>query len=283
MPRYLQKLVARAGVAPLPASLQPAPRAEHAEFGAAGALPEVVEPLVPDSPALSETGATVLPVAGSLPEAAESTIEMNAEAIPPAQQVIRERTTELVREDRVEPRVPQKERTQREEIRPAAELRVEPSQTAKVPRVEPTLVPAIDQEVPPAVTVITQPKARQTLAQKAGFPQLQAAQERPAEQDLLSKLMPRLEAWFNHPSPGEAQPESHGPEPRLGPPHREPEISPLLRQEEPRLVIGQIRVDVLPAPPPASPLQVVRIQARSSLSPASAGTIAKLGFGLGQM
>jgi hypothetical protein len=93
------------------------------------------------------------------------------------------------------------------------------------------------------------------------------------------KLMPRLEAWFNQPAPAEAQPESYTPEPRLGPPLREPEISPLLRQEEPRLVIGQIRVDVLPA----SPLQVVRIPARSAQSPTATGTIAKLGFGLGQM
>jgi hypothetical protein len=272
MPRYLQKLVTRARVAALPFSVQPAFRAEGAEFAIPDALPELVEPLLPGSPALPEAGASVATVEGSSPEAPEHTIECRSQVIAPPPQSS---------DGRVEPRLLSREATPPEEKRPA-EDRVEPPRPLEIPRIAPTLAPAIAQWTPPVVMVISQAEPRETVTQSANSSQSKRAEEHPVAGDVLSQLMPRLEAWFNQPSAREAQTEGDASQPRFGPPLREPETSPTSRPEEPRLVIGQIRVDVLPPPAPVPRLPVVRIPARSAHSPAAAGTIAKLGFGLGQ-
>jgi hypothetical protein len=272
MPRYLQKLVTRTRVAALPFSLQPAFRAEGAEFATHDALPELVEPLRPSSPVLPEAGASVATVeGGSSPEAPEHTIECRGQVIAPPQSP----------EGRVEPRLVSQEATPPEEKRPA-EHRAEPPRPLEIPRIAPTRSPTMAQWTPPVVTVISQAEPRDTVTQSANSSQSQRAEEHPAAGDVLSQLMPRLEAWFNQSSAAEAPTESDPSQPRLGPPLREPEISPTSHAEDPRLVIGQIRVDVLPPPAPIPRLPVVRIPARSAHSPAAAGTIVKLGFGLGQ-
>src|SRR5271165_4755227 len=133
MPRYLQKLVARAGVAPLTSSLQPVFRAESAEFATPDGLPELVEPLLPGSPALPGAGASVATVEGTSTEAPEQTIEFRGQAIAPAPQS---------QEGGVEPRLLSWEATPPEEKRPT-EVRVEPPQPLEIPRIAPTLAPAI--------------------------------------------------------------------------------------------------------------------------------------------
>ncbi len=251
MPSYLQKLVARAGAAaPFATSLQPALRAQ-AESGPLDQLPEVVEPSFLDLSPPSKAPQIVAPAVSPTQEASVHTVEFRNEAIAPPPQVIRERMTERVVESRVEPK----------------------------------RVPNTPVEVPPIIKVSTQAEIKEAPSQNPKLPQLKTTENYASEHNVLSKLMPQLEAWFNQPSRAEAQSESPITEARIDPPRRETEPAPSLRQEEARLVIGQIRVDVLPTPPPApspSP-RVVRVPIRSGQSSAVAGTIAKLGFGLGQM
>jgi hypothetical protein len=61
---------------------------------------------------------------------------------------------------------------------------------------------------------------------------------------------------------------------------------PELLPEKPRLIIGQLRVDVLPPPPPPSSREIVRVvQARNPASGHSGedGSTSRLRFGLGQI
>ncbi len=257
MPRYLQKLVARAGVAPFPTSLKPAFRAEITDAAGRDPWPEVVEPLPPITPALSEAGQSTAIVTPTPSAALLHTIEIRGESIAPAPQVIRERTIERSTESHIESRVPSRTETSRDEKREIAKAGIGSPQ--------------------PFVTEAATRNAQDSKTQ----PEIG---RRPTEQDVLSKLMPRLEAWFNQPSRIEEHAENEAREGHLAPPHREPESSLLLAQDETRLVIGQIRVEVLPPslPAPVLPSQVVRIPARSAQSSATS-TIAKLGFGLGQM
>src|SRR5579864_8195177 len=212
MPRYLQKLVARAGLAPLPASLQPAFRS-GADVGAPDSLREETEPSLPQSPARSERELRTSPatapssLAPPLPP-----IDVIGENNAPPPQVIRERTTERIFENRVEPQILLKASPPSAEmIRPPA-LHVEAPQQANLPRVESKLVPDMAHEDRPPVPVLTQPETKERLATHAQTAPLQTTAERPAEADVLSKLMPRLETWFNQPSADEKQAESHAPE-----------------------------------------------------------------------
>ncbi len=250
MPRYLQKLVARAGVAPFTPSLQPSLRARGAEADVPDPLPEIVEPLFPATPAAFEDKQNIAPVVAAR-ETSVHTIDFRSESVVPAPQVIRERTTERIFENHFEP--------------------------APTPNAAP--------EVHHAIRVSAQPESKEAPAQNAKPQPPKTTEKHSPERDVLSKLMPQLEAWFNQPSRAEKEAESPVADARLNPPLREPEVAPSVRQEESRLVIGQIRVDVLPAPPPApvpSP-RVVRVPIRSGQSSAVAETIGKLGFGLGQM
>ena len=283
MPRYLQKLVARAGVAPFPASLKPAFRAEATDAAGHDPLPEVVEPLPPIAPASSEDRQSAAIMTPTPSEAPLHTIEIRSESIEPAPQVIRERTVERFTESRIETSARLKTEISQDEHE-IAKAGIESPQAIAIPRIEPKPASDVAQETPPVIPVIASPATdASTRNVQDAKPQPETGQ-RPTERDVLAKLMPRLEAWFNQPSRVEEHSENDAPEVHLAPPPSESASASLLSQDETRLVIGEIRVEVLPPPLPAPvlPPQVIRIPARSAQSSAT-GTIAKLGFGLGQM
>jgi hypothetical protein len=279
MPRYLQKLVGRAGVAPLPASLYPAGPA-RAQESASGPFQEV-EYFRPESPAPPEPEARVAPL--GIPPPPPRVIEFGENPMPPVAPVVRELIKEHVVQERVGAHILPSQESSPDEMR--AELPVQVSARLETPGREPRLAPDIEPKATPLVTVISRPEEEENATQQVRPSESLAAEKHSTEQDVLSRLMPRLEAWFRQPSPAQPQAESHEPEPPLGPSFREPESPPPLRREEPRLVVGQIHVDVVQAAAQATaPVPpVVRILSRSAQSHSAAGTIAKLGFGLGQM
>src|SRR5258708_25357554 len=182
MPRYLQKLVARAGVAPFPSSLQPAFRAGGTDSGVPDALPEVVEPSLPDAPVLPEASVSLANVEGAPATAPEHTIEIRPQAIPPALQPV---------ERHVEPQSFSRKSAPPEEKRPA-DVRIEPTQPLEMP-LAPVLLPTMTQEMPPAVTILLRPDRRETVIQHTDASQMQATEKPPTERNVLSQLMPRLE------------------------------------------------------------------------------------------
>jgi hypothetical protein len=72
------------------------------------------------------------------------------------------------------------------------------------------------------------------------------------------------------------------PEPHLAPPPPEPHTAVTPAPEQPRLVIGRMRVEVIPTPP-APVLPMVRVIEKLPASDQAGRLTSRLRFGLGQM
>ena len=105
-------------------------------------------------------------------------------------------------------------------------------------------------------------------------------------QDLLRRLVPPIEPMEDlAPTPKEiGAPIDDRTVPNLEPPRAEQIRQTTPIADEPRLVIGQLRVDVLPAGPPETREVVRVVQSRAGASRTlRPGPVSKLRFGLGQM
>jgi hypothetical protein len=103
------------------------------------------------------------------------------------------------------------------------------------------------------------------------------------EAKVLAQLAPRLDAWLRD-QPADAAPAADVTPARLDPAPR-PAPPPLRHEpEEPRLVIGRIRVDIVPTPAAAPAREAPRVVRRvASPAPARSAAAARLSFGLEQV
>lgn len=273
MARYLQRLVARAGIvnepAPaMPASVAPAFRAQQ-EFEpgdpfeiveSRGALrPPAPSPFV-DAPALHTAQALPSPDKPRHPEGPPERSEILRPHITPAAQ------------DRVltEPTRVFHETVHEIELRPPARI-VEPERAPESVRGEHVAVP----ELLPATRLVP-----------ASGPPAVGPEE--IERNVLQKVMPALDAWFNaaaHQSPAPDQPSPGETSARLNlaPAQRsDSDFVTAAAESGPEIVIGSIRVDITPAAA-AAPMPASRARAAMTPRPNVRRSPARLGFGLGQM
>jgi len=269
MPRYLERLVARAGIAQGGPSAAPRPRAQFEsdasdpfENIAAWNAEPVQTAIQPAKPMRRETAADNTPVKPAVFPITESpSTEIRVEehwteanATPsPALVATPEPPAPIVREfhQEIEAR-PQAAMLEREFH--SETMRTEATIERETVRIEtPRTAPALEAE---------------------------SLDAREVERNILGKLMPALDAWFHSDSP---EPRAAAPvQPALVPPSpRAADAGLPAAAEAPQLMIGSIRVEVVPPPTPSVPAPRARAS-RPAPRPARPIT-SKAGFGLGQM
>ena len=279
MPRFLQKLALRAGAAPA-ATLRPAPPMP----APMGDVADPFEAMVPSPPAAAAADAA------------------RPQVTPPAERVAPEPITPAV-----PPRRPPPLATVSED-RPAGRHDVLlPPQPAAPPAVEaeppatPLAAPRTHRpDVAPIVHETTRTIEREARLEVQRSPPVRepvatpppAATPTPLpapvdddriEANVLARLAPRLDAWLRD-QPADAAPATEVAPARLDPaPWSAP--PPARREtEEPRLVIGRIRVDVVPTPAAAPAREAPRVVRRvASPAPGRSAAATRLSFGLEQV
>jgi hypothetical protein len=259
MARYLERLVARAGV-PAEALASPAPRSQYErEPGDPFEETALWNPVAPP--------ASPAPVAGPSQQDA-------GPAAPPVQPP----------GVTVVPAVEARD----EESQPPGALRIQPP--ASTPDVVPNQIelhPQPDMFERPAQPAPVHSESvieRETVHEKVRVPIPPA--ESPAlnladvEKDVLAKLMPTLDAWLASGTPAApAAPAAPAVPPSIVP--QRPEPGRAVSIQTPQLVIGSISVEVVSAPAPAA-VPARRLRTIQSPSPQPDAFPTRLGFGLGQ-
>ena len=262
MARYLERLVARAGV-PAEAPASPAPLSRYER--------ELGDPF--------EETALWNPVAAAPPSPAPAVAPSRQDAGPAAPPVQPPGVP-------VVPAVEVRHEESRPEGRPPGAPRVQPP--APTPEVVPSQIElrpqpdVFERPAQPAPVHFQTVIERETVREKVSAPIPPA--ESPAlnladvEKDVLAKLMPALDAWFasNTPAPPAAPPVP----PSITPQRPKPERAASV--QTPQLVIGSISVEVVSPPAPAA---VPAPHPRTIQSPSRQPDAfpSRLGFGLGQM
>jgi hypothetical protein len=199
---------------------------------------------------------------------------------PPAPTVIDARTTEIrVEEHWTEASAPPHPAAPRAEVPPAMvreEVRreIEPRPEVRIEERE------LHTETVRAERAIERETIRVEAPQPSARLEAEAIDGGEIERHVLGKLMPALDAWFHS---GRPKPRSEAPaRPPLAPSRQQPAESVAPAAEAPQLVIGSIRVEVVPPPAPVSAPAPRSREPHTAPRPARQMP-SRAGFGLGQM
>jgi hypothetical protein len=269
MSRYLSRLVTRAAGAVVPASIAPGPRRDMSASTSDDPF-EATAPLALTPPAPPPTPGPIAPAPSAAPSTASEIAAPISSPPPPVQSIIPVPGGEMPPVIPLTVTPPQHPLPLQRAIEPenvaAATVLARP--LAIVPkRIMEHIEKRDDAPVtlapppPPVVSHLTESPARVEL------PQAQHAVAR-VEPEPITPLPPVMVRDL---------------QPMLAPLRPEPVVIPPPAPEPPRLVIGRLRVDVMPIPAPATPQDVRVIESRQSAAGRSMAPSSPLRFGLGQM
>jgi hypothetical protein len=272
MARYLERLVARAGIANDAPPASPRPRAQYER--------DAADPF--DSTAPWESAPAPVQAAAAPPQVAPVVLAPLISREPVPNTIVDSKSTEIRIEKHRDPiqtpvpperfaSPPEPPSLARSEIVHEIELRPQPEIVEREIRAESIRAEKIiERETIRAEAPKPTPPAEPATINTADI-----------ERNVLGKLMPALDAWFA----------SGAPDPPTESPHRFP-LAPTLQRaaepdataatEIPQLVIGSIRVEVT-APPSPVPVHIPRPRSARPATQTSRPTPSRLGFGLGQM
>ena len=276
MARYLERIVARAGIPTQAAAVAPIPRAQFAhdavdpfESTAHWSADAPARPIRENAQAPSPPSAQPRPAAASAPVSFDShTTEVHIHPRPQESVIPRAPLQQTLSE----PAPLAHEKTAREiEIRPAPRDILEREIRTESVREQTT----IERGIPTGESHGSVISAPQNPMPKASD----------VERKVLAKLMPMLDAWFASDSAAKPPVPQAGMlpgAPVIAPPQRDPQPTSPAATDGPSLVIGSIHVEVAsPAGPPPAPPR--RVRAARSSSGSSPQRPSRYRFGLGQI
>jgi hypothetical protein len=270
MSRYLSKLAARSAGSFMPASMTPGPAGIASKETPKDPFQEVPAPsaeaLPLSTPASAPSIEPAIPPAPSpiVPAPRVHVVQKEHDAIPRSEEKNLPVPT-------APPPVTVKTVVEREKNIPAAApkapqstVKVKPKEKESEPGVEPAKSLPSPHPHSTAIVVERRLAAREHGPTARELRPKEKPREEAAQREILPAPVPRESTQVLAPTPVE----SSKPEPA------EP--------AQPRLVIGRMRVDVMPAPAPAAP-QVVQVVQQRPASGRAVSASAPLRFGLGQM
>ncbi|MEP6714233.1 MAG: hypothetical protein ABJC09_01590 [Terriglobia bacterium] len=270
MARYLERLVARAGIANDAVPAAPVPRPQYdpqagdpfentAVWEAESATPQVVQTVVLPAPPVAEPRVETAPGQIMMTDLRTSEVRVEEHWLPSVE------TAPVVMPVTVEPAVALRETVREIEWRPA------PQMPEREIRTEATLTEA----------TLERETIRTETLRPAPAPLEPALNPGDIERSVLEKLMPALDAWFKSDAPAfsaEAAPAL----PMAPSRQHENEAVVSAATEAPQLVIGSIRVEVT-APPAAVAPSFPRRPVGRAAPAVSRPSPSRLGIGLGQI